>query len=59
MGDDGVGGAHATAEGTGLTGLADRIAALDGELVISSPVGGGTTLRAAIPVEQATDPAPR
>jgi PAS domain S-box-containing protein len=50
VGDDGVGGAQPTASGTGLAGLADRIAALDGELVISSPAGGGTTLRAAVPV---------
>jgi len=48
--DDGVGGAAPTAHGTGLAGLADRIAALDGELVISSPPGRGTTLRAAVPV---------
>jgi PAS domain S-box-containing protein len=54
VGDDGVGGAQPTAEGTGLAGLADRIAALDGELVISSPRGAGTTLRAAIPVAHVT-----
>jgi PAS domain S-box-containing protein len=48
--DDGVGGATATAAGTGLAGLADRIAALDGELTIVSPPGEGTTLRATIPL---------
>jgi PAS domain S-box-containing protein len=53
--DDGIGGAAPTAHGTGLAGLADRIAALDGELVISSPPGGGTTLRAAIPVDSAAE----
>ena len=36
--DDGVGGA-APAGGTGLAGLADRIAALDGDLVVASPPG--------------------
>jgi signal transduction histidine kinase len=50
VGDDGVGGAAPTPHGTGLAGLADRIAALDGELVITSPPGGGTTLRAAVPI---------
>jgi PAS domain S-box-containing protein len=48
--DDGVGGATATAEGTGLAGLVDRIAALDGELTIVSPPGRGTTLHATIPL---------
>ena len=53
--DDGVGGAAPTAHGTGLAGLADRIAALDGVLVISSPPGRGTTLRAAVPVRAADE----
>ena len=35
--DDGIGGATATPAGIGLAGLADRIAALDGELTITSP----------------------
>jgi PAS domain S-box-containing protein len=48
--DDGVGGATTTAGGTGLAGLADRIAALDGELALASPRGGGTTLHATIPL---------
>jgi signal transduction histidine kinase len=48
--DDGVGGATATATGTGLAGLADRVAALDGELTITSPPGKGTTLRAVVPL---------
>jgi PAS domain S-box-containing protein len=51
--DDGIGGAEATAEGTGLAGLADRIAALDGELTITSPAGEGTTLHAEIPLSEA------
>jgi signal transduction histidine kinase len=47
--DDGVGGADPVG-GTGLQGLADRIAALDGRLEVESPPGGGTTVRARIPV---------
>jgi signal transduction histidine kinase len=46
--DDGVGGAD-PASGSGLRGLGDRIAALDGRLEVSSPVGEGTTVRAVIP----------
>ncbi|HEX2102960.1 MAG TPA: PAS domain-containing protein [Solirubrobacteraceae bacterium] len=48
--DDGVGGATRARHGTGLAGLADRIAALDGELTVTSPPGEGTTLRAEIPL---------
>ncbi len=48
--DDGVGGATASNGGTGLAGLADRIAALDGALAITSAPGEGTTLRAEIPL---------
>jgi PAS domain S-box-containing protein len=51
--DDGVGGATATGSGTGVAGLADRIAALDGELTIVSPPGQGTKLRATIPLAAA------
>jgi signal transduction histidine kinase len=47
--DDGVGGADA-ANGSGLRGLADRVAALDGTLAIDSPAGGGTRLTAQIPL---------
>ena len=46
--DDGVGGADPRA-GSGLRGLADRVAALDGRLEVVSPRGGGTTIRAVIP----------
>jgi signal transduction histidine kinase len=46
--DDGVGGAD-PAGGSGLRGLSDRIAALDGRLEVASPVGRGTTVRAVIP----------
>jgi len=48
--DDGVGGADPTA-GTGLRGLADRVAALGGELRVESPPGGGTKVRARIPLD--------
>jgi signal transduction histidine kinase len=48
--DDGIGGA--TLEGgTGLRGLNDRLAVLDGSLVLSSPPGGGTRLEARIPID--------
>ena len=47
--DDGAGGAHPDG-GTGLRGLADRVEALGGRLEIDSPRGGGTTLRADIPL---------
>jgi signal transduction histidine kinase len=46
--DDGVGGVH-TQGGSGLQGLRDRLAALDGRLVVTSPPGKGTTVRAMIP----------
>jgi signal transduction histidine kinase len=46
--DDGIGGAD-TERGSGLRGLADRVEALDGQLRIWSPKGGGTRLRAEIP----------
>ena len=47
--DDGDGGAIAGG-GTGLAGLRDRVAALDGRLTVESPAGGPTTVRAEIPV---------
>jgi signal transduction histidine kinase len=46
--DDGVGGADAM--GHGLLGLADRIDALGGRLTVESPPGGGTVVRAELPV---------
>jgi signal transduction histidine kinase len=48
--DDGVGGASADA-GTGLRGLADRVEALGGRLMVWSPTGRGTRVRAEIPCE--------
>jgi PAS domain S-box-containing protein len=47
--DDGIGGADA-AKGSGLRGLADRVAALNGRLEIESARSGGTRLRAEIPL---------
>lgn len=46
--DDGVGGADPRV-GTGLTGLADRLDVVAGQLKLSSPAGGPTTLRVEIP----------
>jgi signal transduction histidine kinase len=49
--DDGVGGAD-PARGSGLRGLADRVAAVDGRLVVTSEPGAGTTVHAEIPCAQ-------
>jgi signal transduction histidine kinase len=46
--DDGLGGAVAR-PGSGLEGLGDRVAALDGRLVLDSPPGQGTRVTAEIP----------
>jgi signal transduction histidine kinase len=46
--DDGVGGADIDL-GTGLRGLTDRLAAIEGQLEVDSKPGRGTTLRASIP----------
>jgi signal transduction histidine kinase len=46
--DDGVGGADAT-QGSGLSGLRDRVEALDGHLEVTSAAAVGTTLRAVFP----------
>jgi signal transduction histidine kinase len=47
VGDDGVGGADSN--GSGLRGLADRVAALDGRLRVDSPAGQGTRITAELP----------
>ena len=47
--DDGIGGATEDGAGSGLRGLADRVGALDGRLIVESPPGSGTRLRAEIP----------
>jgi signal transduction histidine kinase len=46
--DDGRGGADGRF-GSGLQGLADRLATASGRLVVDSPAGGGTRLRAELP----------
>jgi signal transduction histidine kinase len=46
--DDGIGGAD-PARGSGLRGLVDRVAALDGTLTVHSPPGRGTRLHVEIP----------
>ncbi|UOY03993.1 histidine kinase [Blastococcus sp. PRF04-17] len=46
--DDGHGGA-VLAPGHGLSGLGDRLLAVDGELVVDSPRGGPTRLTASLP----------
>ncbi|MEA2203064.1 MAG: hypothetical protein QOI89_3804, partial [Solirubrobacteraceae bacterium] len=48
--DDGIGGADA-ARGSGLTGLAQRAASVDGGFEIVSPVGGPTTIMVELPCE--------
>lgn len=54
--DDGHGGADPTL-GTGLTGLRQRVGSIDGELLVTSPEGGPTTLAATLPLrEQAGAP---
>jgi PAS domain S-box-containing protein len=49
IGDDGAGGADLRA-GSGLQGLRDRIAAVNGLLTIDSQPGAGTILRARLPI---------
>jgi signal transduction histidine kinase len=46
--DDGTGGAD-SGRGSGLRGLTDRVEALGGRLILTSPRGHGTTVRALIP----------
>ena len=48
--DDGAGGADPS-RGTGLRGLEDRVAALDGTLTVHSPAGRGTRVTANIPAQ--------
>jgi signal transduction histidine kinase len=47
--DDGVGGADPR-EGSGLTGLSDRVDALDGTLILESSGETGTTVRVSLPL---------
>ncbi|PJN06794.1 histidine kinase [Streptomyces sp. CB01635] len=48
VGDDGHGGASLD-KGTGMSGLADRLGAVDGLFVVDSPEGGPTTVTAELP----------
>ncbi|CAL9454121.1 hypothetical protein SUDANB6_02500 [Streptomyces sp. enrichment culture] len=48
VGDDGRGGARLDG-GTGMKGLADRLAAVDGLFAVDSPEGGPTTITAELP----------
>jgi signal transduction histidine kinase len=45
--DDGIGGADP--HGAGLSGLADRVAGVDGRLSVESPSGGPTIISAVLP----------
>ncbi|WP_344427965.1 sensor histidine kinase [Pseudonocardia ailaonensis] len=47
--DDGVGGAH-LGKGHGLSGLSERLSAVEGRLDVTSPEGGPTVVRAWIPL---------
>jgi signal transduction histidine kinase len=48
--DDGAGGADES-RGSGLQGLRDRLAAVEGRLDMISPPGQGTRVRAVVPCE--------
>lgn len=56
--DDGTGGADPTA-GSGLKGVADRLEALRGRLVVQSPPAGGTQLLVQIPAASALPERPK
>jgi signal transduction histidine kinase len=51
--DDGIGGAL-PGDGSGLSGLADRVAALGGRFELDSPSGGGTRLSVDLPLQGRT-----
>lgn len=51
--DDGVGGVDA-ARGTGLVGLRQRVAAVDGSIDVSSPAGGPTVVTVVLPEPRST-----
>jgi signal transduction histidine kinase len=48
--DDGIGGADPT-HGSGLTGLRDRVHALNGTINVDSPPGHGTTILVELPLQ--------
>lgn len=51
--DDGTGGADPAA-GTGLRGLQDRVETVGGRLAVGPAAGGGTEVRAALPLQSST-----
>jgi signal transduction histidine kinase len=53
--DDGIGGAD-PANGSGLTGLTDRVEALGGTITVHSPPGEGTTLQVWLPLPAPAEP---
>src|ERR1700694_2164574 len=53
--DDGIGGAD-PADGSGLTGLTDRVEALGGTITVQSPPGEGTTLQVWLPLSAPAEP---
>ncbi len=53
--DDGIGGAD-PANGSGLTGLRDRVEALGGTITVHSPPGEGTTLQVWLPLSACAEP---
>ncbi|HEX5148468.1 MAG TPA: sensor domain-containing protein [Candidatus Limnocylindrales bacterium] len=55
--DDGVGGAKVD-PGGGLAGLAGRVAGVDGTFTVTTPSGGGTLVRAELPVATWAAPGP-
>ncbi len=56
--DDGIGGVSMETAGFGLKGMADRASGLGGRLTIVSPERGGTSVRAAIPVDTSPSSSP-
>jgi signal transduction histidine kinase len=48
--DDGMGGA-VPSDGSGLTGMTDRVAALGGSVTVASPPGRGTVVTVELPCE--------
>jgi signal transduction histidine kinase len=53
--DDGIGGAE-PANGSGLTGLTDRVEALGGTITVHSPPGEGTTMQVWLPLSAPAEP---
>ncbi|MFI6338733.1 histidine kinase [Streptomyces sp. NPDC050535] len=47
--DEGKGGADESGEGSGLLGIRRRVAALDGTVTVTSPVGGPTVIEVELP----------